>query len=514
MVDSNALASHWREDVPVAGSSHLPPDVGYAKALTNQGYSFDVAVADLVDNSIDAGADLVAVHFLRSADRLHTLLVLDNGQGMNERDLDLAMTVGRRRDYGSSALGMYGTGLKAASLSHAGALTVISRTKSSRPAGRKLTSEGIEDNFRCDTVDKDFAQEQIDVYDGVIGFQGTIVRWDRVNAFETVAPGETDAFLAKATQSLERHLGLHLHRFLARGLKLDIVVTDVDTGEETQHDGVESLDPFGYKIPGRKGYPRELTAEVEGVGQVALEAHIWVAKSRLAGYAQIGSPIQRQGFYFYRNDRLVQAGGWNNLRTPESHLNLARIEVDLPAQANRVFSLDVKKEGVQVMPAFTFGVESACDAEGRTFRHYLADAEAAYRDGNSRQVVERPAIVAPGKGFDPKVKRSVREQLAVKAAEDPIRIEWTALPEDRFFELDREHNAIHLNKAFREDFNGGRRGGANDAPVTKTLLYLLLQDCFGLGRWEKKRADRIDYWNAILLSAVLAQRERLERSTS
>jgi hypothetical protein len=106
----------------------------------------------------------------------------------------------------------------------------------------------------------------------------------------------------------------------------------------------------------------------------------------------------------------------------------------------------------------------------------------------------------------------VTEELPLKMGEEPIRVDWTALPEGRFFDLDRENNAILLNKAYREDFNEGKRGGSNDAPVTKALLYLLVQDCFGLGRWERKRADRIDYWNSILIGAVDAQRERRLRA--
>ncbi|MFF4965267.1 ATP-binding protein [Streptomyces sp. NPDC001037] len=514
MTHSASLTASWQYDVPVTDSTHLPPDAGYAKALTNQGYSFEVAVADLIDNSIDAGADSVVVHFLRDADRIVSLLVVDNGQGMDDAGLDNAMTVGRRRNYGGRALGMYGTGLKAASLSHARSLTVISRTKRSRAGGRKLTAEGIEDGFRCDTVDPEFAQRQIDTYDGLIEWHGTIVRWDRVRAFETVSSGQSEQYLSEAISQLETHLGLYLHRFLSGTLKLDIAVWDVETGDETDHISVEPLDPFGYKVPGWAGYPRVFTAPVEGAGDVRLQAHIWPAKSKQAGFRHIGPLNERQGFYFYRNDRLVQAGGWNNLRRAEGHLALARIAVDLPTDRDQVFSLTVKKEGVQVTPAFTRGVEKAADATGSPFIAYLADAEAAYREGASRSAIERLPVIAPGKGLDPKVKRTIAEELPFRSGEDPISIEWAALPEDRFFDLDRDNHAILLNRAFRDDFNHGRRGGSNDAPVTKTLLYLLLQDCFGLGRWERKRADRINYWNSILLASAYAQRERRLRGSS
>ncbi|MGA4962584.1 ATP-binding protein [Streptomyces pseudogriseolus] len=503
----------WQYEVPTTGSTHLPPDAGYGKALTNQGYGFEVAIADLVDNSIDAGADKIVVHFLRDAERILTLLVIDNGTGMDDVGLDAAMTVGRRRDYGDDALGMYGTGLKAASLSHAASLTVVSRTKRSRAAGRRLTAEGIEDSFRCDTVDPRYAQELVDRYDGIIEWQGTIVRWDQVRVFETVTTGQSDHFLSKAIARLETHLGLYLHRFLQNGLNLDIAVWDISSsegelGEEVDHIAVQALDPFGYKVPGKARYPRTFTAPVEGLGDIRLTAHIWPAKSKQAGFRQIGSLTDRQGFYFYRNNRLVQAGGWNGLRNPEGHLALARVEVDLPSHGNSVLSLDVKKESVTVTPAFTLGVEKAVDADGHTFHQYLSDAEATYREGAKRNEIVRKAVTPPGKGMDPKIKRVIKEELPEKPGEEPIAFTWAALPADRFFDLDRENNVVLLNRAFRNDFNDGRRGGSNDAPVTKTLLYLLLEDCFGLGRWERGRQDRVDYWNTILLAAAGAHRER------
>jgi hypothetical protein len=502
----------WQYDVPTTGSRHLPPDPEYGRALTNQGYGFEVAVADLIDNSIDAGADSVVVHFLRDASRILNLLIIDNGHGMDEEGLDAAMTVGRRRHYADGALGMYGTGLKAASLSHASSLTVVSRTKRSRAAGRRLTAEGLADSFRCDTVDPRYAQDLVDRYDGVIEWHGTIVRWDGVRAFETVASGQSDQFLSKAISRLETHLGLYLHRFLQRGLKLDIAVWDVSSGdaygEEVDHIAVEALDPFGYKVPGKAGYPREFTAPVEGVGDVKLTAHIWPAKSKQAGFRQIGSLTDRQGFYFYRNDRLVQAGGWNGLRNAEGHLVLARVAVDLPPGENDVFSLDVKKEKVTVTPAFTLGVDKALDPGGHSFHDYLADAEAAYRDGAKRSEIVRKPVTPPGKGIDPKVKRVIKEELPEKPGEEPISFIWGPLPRHKFFDLDRELNRVILNKAYREDLNDGSRGGSNDAPVIKTLLYLLLEDCFGLGRWERTRQDRIDYWNTILLASAEAHRAR------
>lgn len=67
-------------------------------------------------------------------------------------------------------------------------------------------------------------------------------------------------------------------------------------------------------MTGNPDYPRRFTTSVHGLeADLSLAAHIWPPKSNLDEYRAVGTVLDRQGFHFYRNDRLVQAGGWNNL---------------------------------------------------------------------------------------------------------------------------------------------------------------------------------------------------------
>ncbi|GHA70581.1 ATP-binding protein [Streptomyces termitum] len=504
--------SEWQFDVPTSGSKRLPPAARYVESLTHQGYSFEAAIADLVDNSIDAGAKNVVVSFLRDGGRLVSLLVIDDGQGMDDDALDIAMTVGGQQKYTDSALGHFGAGLKAASLSHASALTVVSRTKRSPSAGRRWLTAHAHQDFTCDIVDSRYCQDLVDRYDGVIGWHGTIVRWDEVRAFETVTTGQTDRFQNEMIERLETHLGLYLHRFLNRDdFHIDIVVEDVRTQEELDHRGIEAIDPFGYRLPGRAGFPRTYTAPVEGVGPLKLTAHIWPPKSLLVAYRGIGPRAERQGFYIYRNDRLVQAGGWNGTRSAETHHNLARIAIDLPSQPNRVFSLTVKKDGVNVTPAFARGLEKATDTNGGTFVQYLREAEGTYRDAARRSTeVQRKEVIPPGKGVDPKLKRTLRDELPTLESEDPITFRWEALPAGVFFDIDREDHVVRLNKEFRQAFSAGRRTGSNDAPTLKAMLYLMLEKNFRMGRSSAQRDDEMALWNSVLLTAAQCEISRGE----
>ncbi|MCL7381389.1 ATP-binding protein [Streptomyces sp. 35G-GA-8] len=503
-------SADWQFEIPTSGSKRLPPAARYVESLTHQGYGFEAAIADLVDNSIDAGARNVVVSFLRDSDRLVSLLVIDDGHGMNDEALDTAMTVGGREGYAATALGHFGAGLKAASLSHSQSLTVVSRTKRSPAAGRRWLTSHAQADFTCDIVDPAYCRELVDRYDGVIEWQGTVVRWDQVRAFETVTSGQADRFLNDAIEKLETHLGLYLHRFLAReGFHVDIVVQDVRTREELDHRGVEPIDPFGYRIPGRSGYPRTYTAPIEGAGDVSMTAHIWPAKSPLVSYRGIGPLAERQGFYIYRHDRLVQAGGWNGTRSAESHLALARIAIDLPSGPNDVFSLTVKKDGVTVTPAFARGLEKATDGGGHSFGSYVQEAESTYREAARRATEpQRKSVLPAGKGLDPKLRRTLRDELPELDGEDPITFRWDALPSEVFFELDRDERVVKLNKEYRHAFNGGRRGGLNDAPVVKSMLYLMVNDIFQKERVRAVHTDNVALWNSVLVTAARCELAR------
>ncbi|GGZ52410.1 hypothetical protein GCM10010387_53360 [Streptomyces inusitatus] len=502
----------WQFDIPTQGSKQLPPAARYVESLTHQGYSFEAAIADLIDNSIDAAARNVAVIFLRDDDRIVSLLVIDDGKGMDEPSLDIAMTVGGREEYADGDLGHFGAGLKSASLSHAGSLTVVSRTKRSPAAGRRWLMERAQADFSCDIINARYCQDLVDRYDGVIGWHGTIVRWDEVRAFQTITAGQTDRFLNDAIERLETHLGLYLHRFLSqKDFHIDIVVEDVRTREELDHRGVEAIDPFGYRVPGQAGFPRTYKAPVEGIGDVSLTAHIWPPKSPLVSYRGIGPLADRQGFYIYRNDRLVQAGGWNGTRSAESHHSLARIALDLPSAPNEVFSLTVKKDGVSVTPAFARGLEKATDDSGEPFAAYMAAAQNTYREAAKRSTeVHRKDAVPPGKGVDPKLKRILRDELPQLENEEPITFRWDTLPADVFFDIDRDDHVVRLNKQYRQAFNGHRRAGSNDAPVLKGLLYLMLEKNFRLGRSSAQRNDEMALWNSVLVTAANCELNRAE----
>ena len=50
-----------------------------------------------------------------------------------------------------------------------------------------------------------------------------------------------------------------------------------------------------------------------------------------------------QGFYIYRNERLLVAGDWLGMFRKEEHYKLARIRIDLPNSLDADWQIDIKK---------------------------------------------------------------------------------------------------------------------------------------------------------------------------
>jgi signal transduction histidine kinase len=125
----------------------LPPNYARLdKALRSIGYSFEAAVADIIDNSIDAGARNVLVRFVLHRDKPLDLAIWDDGSGMSEATLKEAMRFGADVNEELHRLGKFGLGLKLASLSQAKELRVFT-SMSGRVAGRGWLETGISAGF-------------------------------------------------------------------------------------------------------------------------------------------------------------------------------------------------------------------------------------------------------------------------------------------------------------------------------------------------------------------------------
>nr|BFE83838.1 hypothetical protein GCM10020093_064390 [Planobispora longispora] len=447
--------STWREQIPTSGSVELPPDPRALEGL-GRNHSLETAVADLVDNSIDAGASHVLIRLVRVEGRLRALYVVDNGHGIPESKIDSAMTVGGRRTYSSGDLGKFGLGLKAASFSQARSLTMVSKAFGSPSVGRRWLLDENRKGFHCDTVPTDFAEDE---FSRDWGFEeistGTVIRWDNVTGFPaTNDPARVEDFISRTATALRNHLGLVFHRILDAGrVDISIDVEDVEVDAPGPRLPVDPLNPFGYTRSGRTGYPKTLQGRLDDT-DLAFNCHIWTGRSNLPQFKLPGGPELRQGIYFYRRDRLLQAGGgWHGIHSSDRRLQLARVEVEIDDDVVGLFTMNPEKSRVNVGPEFTQLAEHATAEDGTTFVDYLAAAEQTFRESRKR-TNERRKMAPLGKGIAPDLRKAIEREIPFDEDEEPIDIRWKRFPDDDFFEIDREHRTLWLNERYRPDSRG------------------------------------------------------------
>lgn len=487
--------------IPISGRVTLPPDPRAIDAL-GRNHTLEAAVAELIDNSIDAGARRATVRFVRDDQRLKRLLIIDDGAGMDGEAIDLALTLGGRRSYEDGEIGRFGLGLQAASLSQARILTVLSRAQEGTAHGRRWDTERMREDYSCEVVSEPYARQELDRDWGFPrSSTGTIVSWERVTGFPEHDDAEHfESFLHDARMRLLTHLGLVFHRLIGTRIALRIEVEQ--DGEVQLGNAIEPLDPFGYRHSGALGWPQAIEIG-DGERSLTLSCHIWPGKSSLPEFRLDGDSQARQGIYVYYNDRLIQQGGWNGLRPLDRRLNLARVALEIAGDVDRMVRIKPEKNGIEVGPDFARAVFAAEDDGIRRFDTYLERARGVLRTAN-RANRDRPEMMPPGTGFDPRFRTVVAQEVTLKS-EDPVSIRWRRLSDDEFFRVDRVEQILWLNQRHRQTLLGGRRVSLNDLQVLKALLFLLMQEIFAGQILGPRDRDNLALWQALLTAAVEAE---------
>jgi hypothetical protein len=490
----------------VVETIRLKPDAGLVKSLGAH-YSLESAIADLVDNCLDAGATKVAVRLLTESDRLIQVEVIDNGGGMDAAAANKAMTLGHQREYVDTDLGHFGIGMKAASFGHADVLTVWASKYGATPVGRRIRRADFSKDFSCEVLSGDAAADAESYRKRVTGAgRGATVVWSELRgAYRGANAEEARTWMANAERGLRSHLGVTFHRLIAKDiLDIEIFVDEVQYSDEGVGTPVRAIDPFGYARSGHPDYPKAIVAE-SGGQRVVLHCHIWPPKVDIPGFRIKGRSGERfQGFYIYRNDRLLQIGGWSEVANSSVQRQLARVVLDDEAAIGFFLTMNPEKAGLRFEPIFRDALAHAAATDGTTFDAYLKAAEACYADGN-RRVSKRQPVIAPKKGFAPKLRKSIEAELPLLRS-DSLNLQWKQLPEGEFIDVDFANRTLWINSLYRYLF-APERGSLNDAPVVKALLFLLTHEVFEGAQLGPKDKDNILLWRAILGAAVAAEEE-------
>lgn len=322
----------------------VPPEPGaMIESLRAFGYSLEAAIADLVDNSITAGSKNVWLKFDWNGEK-STISIKDDGCGMNEETLINSLRAGSKNpleERDIHDLGRFGLGLKTASFSQCRKLTVGSKKDKEMVFVRSWDLDYVNkcSEWRLLNVDKYYSEGLFSSLEDTRS--GTVVLWeqiDRVVKGSDIDNPKHQNMFYENIDSVKSHLEMVFHRYLESTGNFKIYINGR---------ALKPWDPFLRNHPSTQQLPKE-PLYIYGK-KVVVQPYILPHRSKMDNetYELAAGPRgwnARQGFYIYRNNRLIVAGDWLGMGfKKEDHTKLARISVDIPNSLDDEWKIDVKK---------------------------------------------------------------------------------------------------------------------------------------------------------------------------
>lgn len=334
----------------------VAPSVMLLESMRSIGYSFSAALADLIDNSITAGATTVDI----DADVIkgEYVAILDNGQGMTSdvarEALRLAGNSGERDE---RDLGRFGLGLKTASLSQARCVTVATRRAGATTVLRWDIDHVIGSGQWSLLVLDDADAEGLPQWSNFVGQEdGTLVVWQHLDLLLGDAADRGDHLREELVAAREA-LSLVFHRYLRRR------ETDALTIRVNGY-AIDPIDPFLESNSRTQVSP---TDELQIRGKVVkVTAFTLPHASGLTPSERLRKDLttgmrESQGFYVYRNRRLIAHGSWYGLASKSELTKQTRIRVDLPNTLDHLWQLDIKKSRAEPPASFKAHLKRVID---------------------------------------------------------------------------------------------------------------------------------------------------------
>ncbi len=318
-------------------SEETPPKAG---AMINTfrafGYNLQTAIADIIDNSVSARANNVWIQYEWDGDK-SWVTITDDGDGMDRDGLIEAMTPGSKDpkdDREEHDLGRFGLGLKTSSFSQCKALTVLTRKENHSIIKRHWDLDFVNETGKWNLLDylsDTNLQEPLNKLD-----HGTTVLWEKMDRLVGNANVHNEAargVFLEEFEKVEDHLSLVFHRYMERK-KLTIWMNG---------NKLEPWDPFMKESEGGQLIAHENLDHNQVIVKCYVLPHISKLNPEDRKKAKTDEWYRMQGFYIYRNSRLLLYGDWLGLFPKYEHFKNARILVDIPNRLDHDWKIDIKK---------------------------------------------------------------------------------------------------------------------------------------------------------------------------
>jgi len=339
----------------------IPQAADFVRSIAEQGYRIETALADLIDNSIAAGADKIEI-LVNTTRRPFTLYIADNGCGMKEDELKKAMrfpsaSVDKQRR--QNDLGRFGLGLKTASFSQTRSFSVISRNKENvNFSGRTwdlgvLEKHGwkikVETQKDIDNIIADYQNRRSKTLgDFEDGFEAkTVIVWRGLYKFENyISERDIEAVLShEITNVINKYLSIVFHRFMERREKsVKIRINNIQ---------LKPFNPFLEDAPKVRTFSE--SNRVIGQGSMDIMSFILpigsieeVKRGNSKWVPEGKSLMDMEGIYLYRSDRIIFFGSWLGLAKRSQKMQLSRMRIEVDNSLDHLMHLNISKSQVEM----------------------------------------------------------------------------------------------------------------------------------------------------------------------
>ena len=349
-------------------------------ALRQAGYrSTATAVAELVDNSIEAGADKIDIIALsedvflsnRTSSQVTTIAVLDNGDGMNEETLASCLSMGwGTRLETRDGLGRFGFGLKGSSISQARRVEVYSWTSPGKVMRAHLDLDEIKENSLStlsEPVTANLPDWLVSACPEKLEDKGTLVLWSNMDNLDLKRPETLVNRLNGELCRIYRHF---LDDDDDYGTKRNITVHSVQRGQKriAKSSPLLANDPLYLLTPNNlAGYENEATNVLYGepfsidvrysLGGAEMLSRVdfkfSIAKPEMQNLT--GNSVQGRhygkntGISFVRAGREIDFGGFDFIERSEPRHRWWGAEVRFDPVLDELFGLTNNKQEVRTI---------------------------------------------------------------------------------------------------------------------------------------------------------------------
>lgn len=331
----------------------VPPDPErIIEGLRDTGYEFNTAMADVIDNSIAAGAGNIDITIAMDFSGAVAVSVADDGCGMDRDGLVNAMRYGSRQRANQASLGKFGLGLKTASTAFCRRLSAVSRGSDGGGVMKATWDlDHIAKVGRWELQLVEASRNETALLDAVAkGKSGTLILWENIDRLlKTYAKPDGKAAktaLKRYEDELRFHVAMVYQRFLDSN---DARAQDVSIRINGRP--VTPWDPYCLPLTEKPAAEKVMKVETGDGASAAFTVRVYILprKSEFPDEETLKEARltnDKQGIYVYRENRLIHGPDWLDMYSKEPHMTLCRIELSFDHKLDDAFQVDIKKSRI------------------------------------------------------------------------------------------------------------------------------------------------------------------------